>query len=164
MRIGIVSDTHLPQDKIKRLDRLKTYFSDVDYIIHCGDYGCSEVLHRLEKWAPVHGVWGNGDDHEIRKLLPEKRILSLGNVNIGVYHGHGENGKTVDRAYKAFEGESVDIILFGHSHQPSLQTKHGILMVNCGSPTAKRKEKRYSVALLTIEEDIRCEFIFYNEK
>lgn len=130
-------------------------------IFHCGDIQCQEVLNELESFAPVYAVKGNGDFADMDIHLPEKRIVELNGYKIGIFHGHGKKGRTIDRAFNSFMNENVDIIVFGHSHQPVLQTKSGILMLNPGSPTVKRREKKYSFILLYLEEALRCEFVLF---
>ncbi|MEW9123264.1 MAG: metallophosphoesterase family protein [Thermotaleaceae bacterium] len=160
IKIAILSDTHLrgcrKQFPLIVLDSIK----DVDFIIHCGDILHADVLKELEKIASVYAVRGNTDKEE-GLALPERLILPIGNIKIGVFHGHGTKGNTVDRAYEAFQEENVEVILFGHSHQPFLKTKNGVLMINPGSPTVKRKEKRYSFAILYVDTVLRCEFVFF---
>ena len=37
MRIGLISDTHLPSDRRTLWDEVRTAFQDVDLILHGGD-------------------------------------------------------------------------------------------------------------------------------
>ena len=71
---------------------------------------------------------------------------------IGVFHGHGENKTTIERAIASFDGEEIDIIIYGHSHQPSIQTKNKTLILNPGSITSKRRERWYSYIVLELME------------
>ena len=51
MRLGIISDTHgLYDEAITRI------FAGVDAIIHAGDIGKLDIIHRLETIAPVFAV------------------------------------------------------------------------------------------------------------
>jgi|GEM_PF-3842262 len=61
-------------------------------------------------------------------------------------------GITIDRALACFEGEAVDIIIYGHSHQPSIQTRNKVLLLNPGSITSKRRERWYSYIELELME------------
>lgn len=46
-KIGLISDTHVP-DRAKSLPKnLKEYFRDVDLILHAGDITTPDVIHRL---------------------------------------------------------------------------------------------------------------------
>lgn len=61
------------------------------------------------------------------------------------------------RALSVFDHEDVDIIAYGHSHQPMINTKQGILMLNPGSFFQKRREKYYSYILLELSTDINMQ-------
>ena len=64
MRIGILSDTHLP-NVIRHLDELgpepAEFFATVDLILHGGDLTSPMVLDWLEQFAPVACTIGNND-------------------------------------------------------------------------------------------------------
>lgn len=149
MLIAIISDTHLTKD-FNQLKRLTCRLSEADLLIHAGDYGEYWVLDYFKNHFKFVGVWGNVDDDKIRKSLKEKEILQIGSFKIGVCHGHGKGKTTQERAYNAFKNESVDAIVFGHSHQPIISTKNKVLMLNPGSPTNKRREPWFSYILLTV--------------
>jgi putative phosphoesterase len=59
-----------------------------------------------------------------------------------------------ENAYDKFKDDEVDIIIFGHNHQPAIFTKNKILMLNPGSLTNKRREKWHSFIILDIEKGI----------
>jgi putative phosphoesterase len=150
MNIAIISDTHLKKNS-GQLDNLITEFYNVDLVIHAGDYGGVWVLEYLQNHFNFIGVWGNIDDDTIKSRLQEKLILNIGPYQVGVCHGHGNEKTTIERAYTNFEGNQVDIIIFGHSHQPMIGTKNKILMLNPGSLTHKRRERWFSYIMLTID-------------
>ncbi len=149
MKIVILADTHLN----KETDMLKTLLDklgEVDLIIHAGDYINDAVVDTLRKIPGFHGVWGNCDTAGIQNTLKEKELLTLDSYRLGIFHGHGKGKSTLDRAYAAFENDNVNIIVFGHSHQPSITTKNKVLMLNPGSPTSKRTQKWYTFILLNL--------------
>lgn len=156
MKVGIISDTHLGKhpDKIEGL--IKTYLNDVDAIIHAGDYKGSKVVNILKRYKNFVGVYGNVDDNSVRELLNEKEIITLSGYRIGIFHGHGEKKTTIERAYDKFKDDKVDIIVFGHSHQPVIMTKQKILIINPGSPTSKRKDRWYSYVILELGKHNIC--------
>lgn len=150
MRIGIISDTHLSKHPEKILEFLKTHLNDVDMIIHAGDFTDIKVVNFLKNYKKFIGVWGNNDKNDIRQELREKEIIRINGYKIGIYHGHGDEKTTMDRAYEMFKDDKVDIIIFGHSHQPVILTKNKTLMLNPGSPTYKRKGPWYSYIILEL--------------
>ncbi len=161
MRIGVLSDTHIPK-KAKALPPVVlSAFTGVDHIIHAGDIMSLSVLRQLEALAPVTAVAGNIDPPETRQQLGEKKILTLGGFRIGVVHGHGSSGSTVSRSLKSFEDEAVDCIIFGHSHIPYNQFHGRILMFNPGSPTDKRRCSRFSFGIIELNDTLKVSHIFF---
>lgn len=153
MRIGIISDTHIHKDPSRVIEFINKYLKGVDLIIHAGDFTCSQVVTMLKQYPGFVGVWGNNDNEKIREVLKEKEILRLLGYKIGIYHGHGEEKTTLDRAYEKFKDDNLDIIIFGHSHQPVILTKNKTLMLNPGSPTYKRKGRWFSYIILELEKN-----------
>ena len=164
MRIGVISDTHLTkrsEDIIKMIDK---YFSDVDMIIHVGDFNSSEVINSIRKKKKLVGVYGNNDSSGVKELLREKDVINIEGYKIGMYHGHGDKKTTIDRAYNEFKDSKVDVIIFGHSHQPIIKTKNKILMINPGSPTKKLKERWYSYVVLEItKKKIEAKVVLFSK-
>ena len=69
----------------------------------------------------------------------------------------------LDTAYDKFIDDKVDIIVFGHSHQPLILTKNKVLMINPGSPSYKRREPWYSYVILEIQDKkINVQLKFFN--
>ncbi|MDW7650679.1 MAG: metallophosphoesterase family protein [Bacillota bacterium] len=161
MRIGVVSDTHIPARARQLPPALFTLFDGVDLILHAGDLVDENVLTELAAIAPVEAVAGNMDSLAMHTRLGRKKILSPGGFRIGLIHGDiGSNrNKTPQRALEAFIADDVDCVVFGHSHQPYLEKVGGILLFNPGSPTDRRREPRHSCGLLTLGESIEAEII-----
>jgi putative phosphoesterase len=165
MRIGVVSDTHIFRAGKKLPQLLIEEFSKVDLILHLGDWVVMDVYDQLAQLAPVDGIAGNNDGYEIIERFGEKKLLTLEGKRVGLIHGHTPYSRkgTDGNALLAFEGEKVDVILFGHSHQPLMRNENGILLFNPGSPTDKRREKRYSFGLLDITQTaINAQHIFFS--
>ena len=77
MKIGLLSDTHSIIDK-----RILKFFENCDEIWHAGDIGTIKTLESLEKFKKIRAVYGNIDNHQIRKevkkfLLLKYKILQL---------------------------------------------------------------------------------------
>ncbi|GGF82169.1 phosphoesterase [Paenibacillus albidus] len=167
MRIGVVADTHMSRTAKSLPKALVEEFRQVDQILHLGDWVALEVYEMLAALAPVEGIAGNNDGAEIISRFGERKIITLEGMRIGMIHGHAPYSRkgTDGNALLAFEGESVDIILFGHSHQPLLRKEKGILLFNPGSPTDKRREKQYSFGLLDIADgEVNARHILYDSK
>ena len=61
MRIGLISDTHIPVAAKELWPEIFEAFRGVDLIMHGGDLLIPEVIDWLEEIAPVMAVEGNGD-------------------------------------------------------------------------------------------------------
>lgn len=158
MRIGVVSDTHLPRFGRSLPEPLVGGFRDagIERLIHCGDWTEPFVIDLLEAITPVDGVAGNNDPRDIAARFGYAPVVDVEGVRIGVTHGHigPTHMTTPERAVLTFASQpDIAAICFGHSHIPSVnRTTSGALLVNPGSPTDKRRQPRYSWALLTIED------------
>ena len=152
MKIAILSDTHVKKHSDKLFKFIDNLSKEADMIIHAGDYISANVVSKLRELKNFIGVWGNNDKGNIRDLLREKTIIPVEGYRIGLYHGHGNSKSTLDSAYAAFSNDKVNIIIFGHSHQPLILTKNKVLMINPGSPSYKRREPWYSYAILEIQD------------
>ena len=153
MKIGVVSDTHLPRFGDRLPPALLTGLgrAGVELILHLGDFTGPEVPRLLEAVAPLEAVAGNNDPPALVRRFGRRKVLTVGGVRIGLVHGDGRAGTTIGRSVAAFADEPVDVICFGHSHQPLCERRDGRWLVNPGSPTDKRSQARYSYAILRIE-------------
>ena len=111
MRIGLMSDTHGYIDP-----KVYQYFSDVDEIWHAGDIGSIDVIDDLKAFKPFRGVYGNIDDHIIRREVPEFNRFQVEQVNVLMTHIGGKPGKYSQPAYSALEKEQPNFFICGHSH------------------------------------------------
>ncbi|MFD3270469.1 metallophosphoesterase family protein [Paenibacillus dendritiformis] len=166
MRIGIVSDTHMPHRGQKLPRALVKGLRGVDLILHAGDWTSPSVIPMFESLAPVNSVAGNNDGADIVKRFGRRKIIEAGGIRIGLVHGDGAGRSTKDIAFHTFRNHGVDIIVFGHSHIPYMEEREGILLFNPGSPTDKRLQPKYSYGLLDIGEDLslRLRHVYYRSK
>jgi putative phosphoesterase len=162
LRIGVLSDTHIPARARQLPPALFELFDDVDLILHAGDLVDGRILTELAVLAPVEAVAGNMDSLELYNRLGHKKVLEYGGFRIGLIHGDlgPDRKKTPQRALEAFTQDNVDCVVFGHSHQPFNETVDGILLFNPGSPTDRRREPRHSCGILTLGETIKAELLY----
>lgn len=159
MKIGVISDTHIPifANKLPKevTDRLK----ECDLIIHAGDIVESSAIKDLEKIAEVKAVCGNMDSPELKHTLPEKLVFEVSGKKIGVTHGKGASFKVLKYVEEAFS-QNLDIVIFGHSHLPFNEEKNGTLYFNPGSVTDNVFAKHRTFGIIEIDgDDIRAQII-----
>lgn len=160
MKIGVLSDTHIPRRAKSLPYQVMKGLEGVDLILHAGDLIEEEVIWLLEDLAQVEAVAGNVDSWEIQNKLGSQKIIELGAFKIGLTHGHlGTKRNTIERVLDSFSG--VNCIVFGHSHQAYNKFHGDILLFNPGSPTDKRISPQYSYGILHLENKIIRGEIFY---
>ncbi len=135
MKIGIISDTHIPVSASALPGKVIEYFSGTDLILHAGDFIDLAVLEELKRISSVEAVRGNMDPPEVKQILPRKKIIQVGSFKIGLIHGSGSPSGLMERIAKEFGTERLDAIVFGHSHSPYKQIVDNVLFFNPGSPT-----------------------------
>jgi hypothetical protein len=146
----VLADTHIP-DRIKALPpRALELLAGADLILHAGDICRPGVLDELRRVAPVVAVMGNRDIwYRANHTLPMKLIVEVGQIKIGLTHGHGGLAGYIKEkliffttgfyAFRRYERKArtwfdgVDAIVFGHTHYPVNRVRNGQLLFNPGS-------------------------------
>lgn len=142
VRIGLISDTHIPADAKILPPHVAEAFRNLDLIIHGGDIYISRVLDELEAMAPLLAARGN-DDGEFKDDLRvrDSHVVRINGLTLGVTHrGYypGPSELTFEQIMAREFGKKVDILIFGDTHMPMVAKKDDVLLVNPGSPTVPR--------------------------
>jgi len=111
IKIGLISDTHNYLDP-----DVNTYFEDRDEIWHAGDFGTIEIAEQLREIAPVIGVYGNIDGHDIRQEFPLHQRFEREGVRVWMTHIGGNPGRYALPIRKEMEEDPPDLFICGHSH------------------------------------------------
>jgi putative phosphoesterase len=147
MRIGLISDTHIPEARKSLWPQVYDAFRDVDLIMHAGDIHELFVLDALEELAPVYAARGNGEDGGGgRPVQPEDPrvkyawLLELEGLWVGLTHyvpvPERPPNFTLERWIERFFPERTpDVIVSGDTHREIIAEVQGVLCVNPGSPT-----------------------------
>ena len=152
--IGLISDTHIPSRARTLPPSVFTAFKDTDFIIHAGDLVDLTVIDELEKLAPVLAVHGNMDNPETCGALPEVNSLKVLDWKIGVIHDPGFTFSD-EKLGEIARANFFNVLVYGHTHSPSIKWDGKTLFINPGSPTAPEPPFlcRPSVGLLKITRD-----------
>lgn len=138
LRVGLIADTHgvLREEAV---DALRSS----DSIVHAGDICDPAILQSLARIAPVTAVRGNNDRGAWAKLLPATTTLAIAGVRILVVH---------DLATLAIDPHRIgaNVVVSGHSHRPSVETRDGVLYINPGSAGPRRFRLPVSVGHLLV--------------
>lgn len=154
IRVGVVSDTHLPHFGRRLPLPLRRGLDDVDAILHLGDFTGDDVPALFEDIAPFEAVAGNNDGPAIIRAYGRQKIITLGGIRIGMIHGDAPAARIPARqwARHAFAADGLDLICYGHSHVPELAQEGQTWILNPGSPTDRRRMPDYSYAIVTLRD------------
>jgi putative phosphoesterase len=167
LKVGLLSDTHIPH-RLKRLpDVVLDALAGVDLILHAGDVDDPAALKPLRAIAPVHAVRGNvhlQDFSDGGATLPAVVELQLAGQHIVLIHGHRPglpgfclkgldmiaqwmgltdnsqfNQRIAHRLAQCYP--AADVIVFGHTHRAHVEWVGPTLLVNPGAVCPTRKEQ-----------------------
>jgi putative phosphoesterase len=125
----------LPAECVRRLEA-------ADLILHAGDFTSAEVYSRLREYGPLEAVHGNMDDARLKRALPGKRVVEVGQVRIGLVHEPAQ----------ATGFDECDALVFGHTHMPVLRREGKQWLLNPGSPTERRRSPVHSMLVVTVKK------------
>ena len=130
MKIGLLSDTHSIIDK-----RILKFFENCDEIWHAGDIGTIKTLESLEKFKKIRAVYGNIDNHQIRKEVNKFLLLKYEKLVILIIHIAGKPPKYNKLTYNLIKKHKPNILVCGHSHILKIHRdkENDILIINPGA-------------------------------
>jgi putative phosphoesterase len=131
----------LPEACVRELEH-------ADLILHAGDVVGVSVLRELETFGPVEAVHGNMDEPALRAELPQRRVVEVEGVRIGLVHIPGARAGREERLVSWFPG--CGAVVYGHTHVPQLEHYRGVWILNPGSPTERRRAPRRSLIVLDV--------------
>ena len=146
--LGVISDTHglLRPEAVEAL-------RGSDRILHAGDVGTREIVEALTQIAPVTAIRGNVDTDAWARALPKTEFVEAGGVSIYILHDLGHLDLKLGAA-------GFRVVVYGHSHQPKIEEKNGVLYFNPGSAGPRRFHLPVSVGRLMIEAGkVRAELV-----
>ena len=154
MKILIVSDTHKKHDNLVRILEQE---ENIDLMVHLGDSeGYEDYIAELAG-CPLEIVSGNND---FFTDLDREKVLEIGKYQVLITHGHYYYvAMGLEDLRKEALGRGMDIVMFGHTHRPYLNSSKGVTMLNPGSVSYPRQEgHKPSYALMEIDEEGEAHF------
>ena len=144
MRLGLISDTHVPEVAKELPSQIAEAFHGVDLILHAGDIYIPSVLDDLERIAPVLAARGDDDyaDTLMDRRVKEKHVLKLEGQTLWLIHERPDSPTPSwwqspwwQSRLSPGQDNRPDIVVFGHAHHTVVQRVSDVLFVNPGSPT-----------------------------
>jgi putative phosphoesterase len=152
----VIADTHLPRRANALPEDLIPHLERADLILHAGDLMEPTLLDELAAYATVRAVRGNLDPPAER--LPETAQFEFGGVRVAMIHDSGPKRGRRNRMRLRFP--EARVVVFGHSHIPWSEDEEGLLLLNPGSPTDRRRQPEHTFALLRVKGgEVRAEVL-----
>jgi putative phosphoesterase len=171
VRIGVISDTHIPSAGPEPPAEVIKAFEGVDLILHAGHANVVSCIEWLERIAPVRSteswVEGSGESwtRNVRIEVFEFEGHTIGmahelilrnlpdDVLPGAIERYFPAGQSLAAALAEIFGKPVDVVVFGYTHQAMVERHDGVLLVNPGSPSLVGQQVRLgTVAILELGE------------
>jgi putative phosphoesterase len=147
MKVGLISDTHIPESRTSLWPQVLEAFSDVECILHAGDLHELSVIDTLNTVAPTYAARGNGEDGSAGRTiqpdhdrLQETWVLNLNGFKIGLTHyipmpEMPPRLTVTNWIKKKFPETELDVLIYGDTHVEQIDVFGGVLCINPGSPT-----------------------------
>jgi putative phosphoesterase len=171
VKIGVISDTHIPSSGPEPPAEVATAFAGVDLILHAGHVNVASCIEWLERIAPVRSTesWleGAGElwTRNIRAEVMELAGHTVGMVHELILHSLADDvlpgtlakyfppEESLPDALAEIFGKPVDVVVFGYTHEAMVERHSGILFVNPGSPSLVGQQVRLgTVAILELDQ------------
>jgi len=172
VKIGVISDTHIPSAGPEPPPQVVTAFQGVDLILHAGHANVASCIEWLAQIAPVKATesWLTGSGEGATRD-GRADVLDIEGHTVGLVHElilrrlgddvlPGSIGRnfppdaSLPDALAEIFGKAVDVVVFGYTHEAMVETHDGILLVNPGSPSLVRQQVRLgTVAILELTPD-----------
>jgi len=132
-KILVLSDIHIPTRMIDfPFDKIDDYAKVCDFIFGLGDYINETVIDIINSYGKkTFLVSGNMDNNLVKIKLPARLNVKIEDINIGLIHGWGAPMGIRKRIMHEFT--DVNLICYGHTHEPYFNNENGIYFFNPGS-------------------------------
>jgi uncharacterized protein len=147
--VAVIADTHLPRGARRLPEECVHRCEAADLILHLGDVVAGSVLDKLGELGPVDAVYGNMDEPALRELLPQRHVVEVDGVRIGLVHAPGRREGREARLRSWFP--DCEAVIYGHTHVAQVERNEGVWILNPGSPTERRRSPERSMLELEID-------------
>ncbi len=110
--------------------------SNADIILHAGDFISAQAYAALADLGRLEAVRGNADHVELKRILPERKVIEIEGLRIGLVHMASHGSGLLGARMMARE-MNVEVLVFGHIHRPIVERGERLLICP-GSPIMPR--------------------------
>ena len=133
--LTVISDTHSTDDH-RLSGRTYEAVQNAEMVAHAGDFMCESVLDAFHRESTqLVGVVGNNDDAGIRERLPATRQFTFAGVRFVMTHTRRGGSTALSLLGRE---RDADVVIFGHSHRPTVIESEECILVNPGSHAQPR--------------------------
>jgi uncharacterized protein len=170
VKIGVISDTHIPSAGPEPPAEVARAFAGVDLILHAGHANVASCIEWLERIAPVRSTesWVEGSGESWTRNV-RIDVLEAAGRTIGMAHElilrslpddvlpgsiarYFPADESLPDALAEIFGKPVDVVVFGYTHEAMVERHGDLLLVNPGSPSLVRQQvKLGTVAILDLD-------------
>ncbi len=161
MKLIVLSDTHIKtgQSLFSLLpEELISIIKSSDMILHAGDFETLECYNELRSLGNLKGVHGDTDCTELMKFLPERQVLTVEGVKVGIIHKGQLTSENYDGLRYLAKEMGVDVLIFGHFHHIIVE-KTDVLLLSPGSPTVPGIAEPSAIELEIIKNSVKGRII-----
>lgn len=154
-RIGLLSDTHGHVEP-----RVLEFFKNCDEIWHAGDIGNLETADAFASFKPFKAVYGNIDNHEIRRDYPKHQRFFCEKVDVWITHIGGYPGRYDRNVMPEIFNHPPKLFICGHSHIAKVinDPKLRLLHINPGAAGIRGLHQVLTAVRFEIDGDKIREF------
>lgn len=154
MKVLIVSDSH---GRTSYLEWVINKVGHIDAFVHLGDFEGQEEYIRSLVSCDTYIVSGNNDYFTD---VDREKIVTFGTHRVLLTHGHRyQVNYGTDYLLETALENGFDIVMYGHTHIPSVEYRRETYLVNPGSISLPRQEGR-TPSYMIMEIDRRGEVCF----
>ena len=123
----VIGDTHIPAKASAIPQKFQTLLKPgkIQHVLSTGNLTCQATLDYLNTLpsGQVHSVLGDMDI-DTMNTAPDKLIVTIGDIKIGLIHGHQIIPWSDDDSLETYRRKlNVDILVTGHSHECKVEIR-----------------------------------------
>lgn len=102
-----------------------------DAVAHTGDFTTAAVYDAIAaECERLHAVAGNNDEPALADRLPSRAVFGVEGSTVAMVHGHEHSTEALSLLGRE---AGADLVVFGHSHRPGVESTPAVTLLNPGS-------------------------------